>query len=172
MDVEDEVLSTLRQIIRATDIYSRKLNKTLGLTAPQLLVLQTIQRLGPMPLARLSSVVSLASPTVTTIVDRLEKRGFVRRERTSLDRRVVHTQLTEQGVAAIATAPTPLQDTFVKHFARLEDWEKSMILSSLQRVAALMKAEDLDAAPVLHVGQIDATAAGQSTVVGDDVSSP
>ena len=36
----DEVLIALRQIIRATDLYSRKLSKVAGLTAPQLLILQ------------------------------------------------------------------------------------------------------------------------------------
>ena len=37
---EQQVLISIRQIIRATDIYSRKLSKEVGLTAPQLLILQ------------------------------------------------------------------------------------------------------------------------------------
>ena len=39
---EDQVLINLRQIIRATDLYSRRLSKEVGLTAPQLLILQAI----------------------------------------------------------------------------------------------------------------------------------
>ena len=50
-------------------------------------------------------------------------------------------------------APTPLQDTFGTRFAALEDWEKSMIVAALQRVAVMMNAEEIDASPVLHVGE-------------------
>lgn len=44
---------------------------------------------------------------------------------------------------------------FVGLFIALEDWEQSMIVSSLQRVAAMMNAEDIDASPMLHVGVAD-----------------
>ena len=40
-------------------------------------------------------------------------------------------------------------------FSRLQDWEQSKILSSLQRVAAMMNAGDIDASPVLDLGAID-----------------
>jgi len=40
-------------------------------------------------------------------------------------------------------------------FSRLQDWEQSQILSSLQRVAAMMNAGDIDASPVLDLGAID-----------------
>ena len=40
-------------------------------------------------------------------------------------------------------------------YEALDPWEQSMILASLQRVADMMDAGDLDASPVLHVGTID-----------------
>lgn len=52
-------------------------------------------------------------------------------------------------------APTPLQEEFMDRFSRLQDWEQSQILSSLQRVAAMMNAGDIDASPVLDLGAID-----------------
>lgn len=149
---EDQVLISLRQIIRATDLYSRQLSKQVGLTAPQLLVLQSIHRLGATSISKLSSEISLSQATVTNIIDRLESRNLVRRHRSSEDRRVVHATLTEQGIEKISAAPTPLQDVFSKRFSSLEAWEQSMIVSSLQRVARMMNAEDIDASPVLHVG--------------------
>ncbi|MEM7077101.1 MAG: MarR family winged helix-turn-helix transcriptional regulator [Pseudomonadota bacterium] len=149
---EEQVLISLRQIIRATDLYSRQLNKKVGLTAPQLLVLQSIQGLGDVSISKLSTEVSLSQATVTTIIDRLEKRDLVSRHRSSQDRRVVHTTLTPKGQEMIGEAPTPLQDTFGTRFARLDDWEKSMIVAALQRVASMMNAEEIDASPVLHVG--------------------
>ena len=149
---EDQVLISLRQIIRATDLYSRQLNKMFGLTAPQLLVLQSIQDLGAVSISKLSSEVTLSQATVTTIIDRLERRGLVARHRSNQDRRVVHATLTEDGESTVNKAPTLLQDTFRTQFNALEDWEKSMIVAALQRVANMMNAEDIDASPVLHVG--------------------
>lgn len=150
---EEQVLINLRQIIRATDLYSRRLNKEVGLTAPQLLILQAIRGLGAVSISRLSQQVSLAQATVTSIIDRLESRGLVARHRSTEDRRVVHATLTEDGSKMVLEAPTPLQDTFSKRFAEIDDWEKSMIVAALQRVASMMNAEEIDASPVLHVGE-------------------
>lgn len=149
---EDQVLISLRQIIRATDLYSRQLSKQVGLTAPQLLVMQTIHRLGATSISKLSSEISLSQATVTSIIDRVEARGLVKRHRSSADRRVVHATLTAAGIEKISAAPTPLQDVFSKQFSSLEAWEQSMIVASLQRVASMMNAEKIDASPVLHVG--------------------
>ncbi len=150
---EEQVLISLRQIIRATDIFSRQLSKEVGLTAPQLLILQAIRGLGAVSISKLSEEISLSQATVTNIIDRLEARGLVARHRSTQDRRVVHTTLTEEGTTKVLEAPTPIQDTFSKRFAELDEWEKSMIVAAFQRVAMMMNAEDIDASPVLHVGE-------------------
>ncbi|MEM7217201.1 MAG: MarR family winged helix-turn-helix transcriptional regulator [Pseudomonadota bacterium] len=157
MDQQDQVLVTLRQIIRATDLYSRQLSKKSGLTAPQLLVIRAVNDLGEVPLSTLSADISLSQGTVSSILDRLEDRGIVRRERSRADKRVVHAVLTDAGRSALDAAPKPLQDVFSDRFEALEEWEKSMIVASLQRVATMMNAERLDASPMLHVGVPDAT---------------
>ena len=46
-------------------------------------------------------------------------------------------------------APKPLQENFARRFAALPRWEQYQLVSSLERVAMMMDAEDLDAAPVL-----------------------
>ncbi len=153
LNQEEQVLINLRQIIRATDIYSRQLSKQVGLTAPQLLILQAVRRMGAVSISKLSQEVSLSQATVTNIIDRLEGRGLVARHRSTEDRRVVHATLTTEGIKKVLEAPAPLQDTFSKQFAKLADWEQSMIVASLQRVAAMMNAEEIDASPVLHVGE-------------------
>ena len=149
---EEQVLISLRQIIRATDLYSRQLNKQVGLTAPQLLVLQAIRDLGAVSISKLSSEVSLSQATVTNIIERLEKRDLVARHRSDEDKRVVHATLSAAGEEMVRQAPRPLQDVFSKRFAALEEWEKSLLVSALQRIATMMNAEDIDASPVLHVG--------------------
>jgi len=151
----DDVLIALRRIIRATDLYSRRLSRESGLTAPQLLILQAISTHGEITMGDIAAEVSLSQATVTTILDRLEARKLVVRERGSTDKRRVYAHMTNAGLALLADAPEPLQATFVRRFSALEDWEQSQIISSVERIASMMDADDIDASPVLDVGAID-----------------
>lgn len=155
MDRFEEVLVALRRVIRATDMHSKQLAKETGLTAPQILLMRTIREKDATTIGDLANDISLSQATVTTILDRLEKRGLIARERSTVDRRKVHTHLTASGKVLLEAAPMPLQHQFVKRFDALEQWEQTMILASLQRVASMMDAEEIDASPVLDLGVLD-----------------
>lgn len=155
MDIIAQVLVALRQVIRATDLHSRHLMKTTGLTAPQLLVLRELGGAGELSVSELAQRISLSQGTVTSILDRLQARGLVDRERSPTDRRRVLLRLTPTAQAALARAPLPLQEHFVRQFEGLQPWEQHMILAALQRVAQLMNADRIDAAPVLAIGALD-----------------
>jgi DNA-binding MarR family transcriptional regulator len=151
----DEVLVSLRRVIRATDLHSKYLAKTTGLTVPQILLLQSIRDRGQVTIGELANEISLSQATVTNILDRLEKRKLVYRERSEQDKRKVHAYLTESGIETLEAAPTPLQEHFTRQFGDLQNWEQTMIIASLQRVAQMMDAQHIDAAPVLDIGIID-----------------
>ena len=155
MDNIEQVLIALRRVIRATDLHSKYLAKTTGLTAPQILVLQTIREKEAISVGEVANEISLSQATVTSILDRLEKRQLVYRERSQQDKRKVNVYLTNQGVDVLKQAPMPLQDQFTRQFADLQEWEQTMIVASLQRIAHMMDAQHIDAAPVLDVGMID-----------------
>ncbi|MBQ0728333.1 MAG: MarR family transcriptional regulator [Thalassolituus oleivorans] len=155
MNRYDEVLVSLRRIIRATDMHSKKLSKISGLTSPQLLILQTLRLHSELTVGELARKISLSQATVTTIIDRLEKRNFVKRERGSVDKRKVFVYLTPEADTALLNAPKPLQESFVQQFQDLRDWEQTMILAALERVAHMMDAQHIDASPVLDLGQLD-----------------
>jgi DNA-binding MarR family transcriptional regulator len=151
----DQVLVALRRVIRATDLHSKHLAKTTGLTAPQILLLQAIRDNDNVTIGELANDISLSQATVTTILDRLEKRKLVCRERSTTDKRKVHTYLTDLGIEILKDAPMPLQDHFTRQFGDLQEWEQTMIISSLQRVAQMMDAQHIDASPVLDIGTLD-----------------
>jgi len=155
LDRIEEVLVALRRVIRATDLHSKYLAKTSGLTAPQILLLQAIRDKGEVTIGELASEVSLSQATVTTILDRLEKRNLVYRERSEQDKRKVHAYLTEHALEVLKDAPMPLQEQFARQFSDLQEWEQTMIISALQRVAFMMDAQHIDASPVLDVGTLD-----------------
>ncbi len=151
----DAVLVALRRIIRATDIYSQKLRKTVGLTTPQLLLLRAVAQSADATGGRIARELSLSQATVTTLIDRLEGGGFLVRARDESDRRRVYLQLTDAGREVLSRAPDLLQDQFVRRFEALAEWERSLITAALQRTATLMDAEELDASPVLLTGEVN-----------------
>lgn len=153
-DQEAAIVAALRRIVRAIDLRSRRLVETSGLTGPQLLVLREASRLSGAPVSSLARAVELSQPTVSGIIDRLEKRGLVRRARGTGDRRTVLVTVTTEGGRALRDAPSLLQDRFRSELARLEEWEQTQLLATLQRVATMMGAEEIDAAPVLATGPI------------------
>jgi len=150
----DTVLITLRRVIRAVDNHSRTLAEQHGLTVPQLMVLQEIARQTEPSLVEIAHGVSLSKATVASILDRLDRGGKIRRVRSPWDRRRLVVTLTEEGQTLLQAAPPLLHERFVAAYTGLKDWEQSLILSSLQRVANMLDASELDAAPMLAPGSV------------------
>jgi DNA-binding MarR family transcriptional regulator len=146
-----QVLVAMRRIIRATDLHSKQLFKTAGLTIPQVVVLQSIRDMGEVTTGQVSERVNLSQSTVTSILDRLESRGLVERYRSVADRRVVHLRLTRQGRAVLRKAPSLLHERFVAAFTALKPARQKQIVDVLEEIAGMMGAKDLDAAPLLDV---------------------
>jgi DNA-binding MarR family transcriptional regulator len=152
MTPDDRVIAALRRIVRAIDLHSRHLVDHFGVTGPQLIALQELARLGRVPVGVLARNVHVSHPTMTGILDRLEKHGLVRRTRDTRDRRRMTVTPTAEGLRLLDSAPSPLQDRFRFEFSKLEEWEQTYMLATLQRIAAMMDAEALEAAPVLTTG--------------------
>lgn len=138
IDITEQVLIALRVITRAIDVHSKKLSQICGLTAPQLIALKKINKYGQLTTGQLSKHINLSQATVSSLLDRLEKKGFIFRKRDLNDKRKVYVSITESGIDTINKSPTILQEKFLKEFNQLEDWEQSLILSSLQRVGVMM----------------------------------
>ncbi|MEO3429189.1 MarR family transcriptional regulator [Pelagibius sp. CAU 1746] len=145
-------MTALRRIIRATDLHSKRLTREVGLTTPQVVVLQAVRDLGEVTSGELSRHVSLSQGTVTTILDRLENRGLIERYRSASDRRVVHSRLTRQGSDLLRQAPPLLHERFIEAFGDLPAARQRGIIETLDEVAAMMGASGLDAAPLLDSG--------------------
>lgn len=151
----DTALVALRRILRAAEMDAKELARRTGLTASQIIVLQIVGRTGEAMGGRIAEQASISQATVTALVDKLEARGLVVRRRGETDRRQVWVTITQEGRAALADSPDFLQRRFEERFNTLQDWEQSFLVAALERVAALMGAEGLDAAPLLALGAID-----------------
>jgi len=151
------VMAALRRIIRAIDLHSRTLVRRYGLTGPQLVVLKELVETSPQPVNSLAAAVNLSQATVTGILDRLERKAMITRERDSKDKRKVMVSPTAEAEDALAGAPPLLQEHFTVAFSGLAEWEQTQILSSLQRIVVLMEAGSVEAGPILTTGPLDAT---------------
>jgi DNA-binding MarR family transcriptional regulator len=103
-DQIDEVLGLMRRLVRARQIRDPLADLHPDLTPPQIHVLANLGVAGQaMPMHELAHQIGASSPTMTGIIDRLERQGFVRRERDEGDRRLVLISLSDVGREVVAT---------------------------------------------------------------------
>lgn len=152
LPVTEQMLIALRRITQSIDLHSRYLVKHYGLTGPQLIILKEVNRRGRQTVGDLARAISLSQSTVTGILDRLESRGLVARHRADADKRRVIVNVTEKCRTFLEAAPPVFQEEFLRGFEALPRWERHMILSALQRLVSLMKADALEAGPLAGNG--------------------
>lgn len=155
MQKSQDVLVLLRQIIRATELHDKHLSRDTGLTLPQLISMQTLHQHGPMTVGALAKEMNLTQATVTSILDRLERKQLVTRVRSQEDKRKVLVYPTAAGLDLLESAPAPLQSILIEEFEKMAEWEQTLIVASLERVSNILGAHKLDAAPILDIGALD-----------------
>jgi len=148
-------LIALRRILRVTELNARRLADQSDLTTSQLLVMQHLAQHGKALPSAIARAVDLKQATVTVLVNKLEAAGLVTRRRDTEDRRRKWIELTGDGRSALARSPDLLQNRFERGFEALEEWEQALIIATLERVASLLDAGEIEAAPILDVGDLD-----------------
>ncbi|MEO0714841.1 MAG: MarR family transcriptional regulator [Pseudomonadota bacterium] len=154
-----DALVAIRKIQRRIEIHTRKLAQAAGLTPSQLLVLQILNERGETAVGDVVKSTQLSNATITSLVDKMVARNLVNRRRCDTDRRKVWLTILPEGQQAVDDAPRPLQELFEHGFDGLDDWEQAMLIASLERVAGLLDADSIDAAPILAAGAVDPTPA-------------
>ena len=149
------VHQALRRIVRGVDLYSRKLFVMHKITGPQLICLLAVQEREPATASAIAREIHLSASTVVGILDRLETKGLVRRQRNSTDRRVVHVWLTGAGRELLERAPSPLQDSLTEAMSELPEEEVAAMAESLETIVEIMEVRDINAAQVLETGPIE-----------------
>ncbi|MGD9546030.1 MAG: MarR family winged helix-turn-helix transcriptional regulator [Candidatus Krumholzibacteriia bacterium] len=148
------IFRSLRRIMRAVDIHSRKLSAEFMVTGPQLLCLQTLHDDGPLTTSALAKLIHLSNSTVVGILDRLEQKEWIVRQRGSGDRRVVLVDITPAGEKFLAEAPGLLQDRLAQGLRRLPEREQLVIAQSLETIVDLLEMGQQQVAPLLEAGPI------------------
>lgn len=140
----------LRRLFKAIQDYSQDVSQRFRITGPQLWALKTISQADGLSLSELSKRMYLHPSTVTGVVDRLENRGFVARERTSQDRRVVKLRLTVEGRNLVKNTPSPTQGKLIHGLRRLKKTELEAIFNVVQKLVEIAEAENVEATFFFH----------------------
>ena len=143
-----EVIDNLRRIFQAVTEYSKSAERETTLTGPQLWALKILAQDAPLRVSELARRMYLRPATVVGILDRLEARGLVTRNRSEKDRRAVDLDLTGAGRTLVVNAPEVAQAILIKGLDALSEDQFSQVLEGMQRMVQILGAEHLTPQPL------------------------
>jgi DNA-binding MarR family transcriptional regulator len=103
----DEVGHAMQAYQRSTQAFDDEVGRLLGVNPVDLRCLDWLTE-GPMTASRLAEATGLSAAATTSMIDRLEQKGFVRRRRGDGDRRQVLVELTDDGLRRVGALYGPL----------------------------------------------------------------
>ncbi|MGH9212146.1 MAG: MarR family transcriptional regulator [Acidimicrobiales bacterium] len=125
----------------ATVLFHTGVAHQLGLNATDAKALSVLQRRGPLAAGQIAVATGLTTAAVTTLIDRLERRGFVRRTRDVADRRRVIVEPTPEGIDRFAPFFASPQRSLGRLYAPYTDDELEVILDFLTRSTERLRSE-------------------------------
>ncbi len=146
-----EILVSIRKIVRSLNLESKGIQKEFGLSITQLLCLGHLEKSENYQSTHreLMELLSLNSSTVTGIINRLEKRGYVARMAKTGDKRITYITLTASGLKLLESTPNVLHDRLAKKLASLSDKDQEMVSKALEIIISAMQITKIDASPLL-----------------------
>lgn len=139
-----EIIFLIRKLMHGAELYTKELNKKYSITSAQLNCLLALYENGPLPPSKIARHMMVNSSTVTGVIDRLEQKKLVRRQRNSPDRRIINIQLTSDGQKLAEVAPPPIQQRVVDGLQQLSPYELNQIIRSLAKLTQMLDLQDLE----------------------------
>lgn len=151
-----DVLTRIRQIIRSVNLESKRVEKKYNISIPQLLCLNFLNEQENFQASHkaIKDYLKLNASTVTGIIARLEKKGYVARLPKKGDKRFGLITITANGVDLLDKAPEPLHEQLTNKLKKLPPEEVTKILNAFDTIIDFLNIEDLDAAPIITSGTI------------------
>ena len=132
------VLDSIRRIVRALRESSRKTERSVGLGAAQLFVLQRLAGAPPLSINELADRTLTHQSSVSVVVSRLVRGGLVARTRAATDGRRVEITLTPAGRALLERAPAAAQDRLIGALGLLGPAARQDLARQLGRLVEAM----------------------------------
>lgn len=148
---ENRIIIKIRRIVRSINIESKKIQRSYGVSVPQVLCLNFIkdQPNFQSNQKEIKNYLNLNASTVTGIVNRLERNGYVARLPKSGDKRVSNITLTVEGQKLLNNLPPLLQEELLSKLMNLPASEVMQIEDTLDKLINILDIHSVDASPVL-----------------------
>ncbi len=110
-----------------------------GLNQTEFAVLELLYHKGPHPLQQIGEKILITSGSITYVVNKLEKKGLLKRNPYEEDRRIVYATLTEQGQSFMEEIFPQHADTLTKAFQGLTVEEKRLAIELVKKIGLYAK---------------------------------
>ena len=150
------IMISIRKIVRAINLESKRIEKDYSLSIPQLLTLKLLEEKTEYKssMKELKEHLSLNASTVSGIVARLESKGLIARLPNPSDKRSTPIVLTSNGNKLIKQTDESLHERVMRKSNSLTEEEYQQILVSFQNIIEIFDIENIDASPIIS-GQTD-----------------
>jgi DNA-binding MarR family transcriptional regulator len=157
-----EILIKIRKIVRSINLESKKIQKQHGVSIPQVLCLNYLHGAESFQATQgeIRKFLNLNSSTVSGIINRLEKKGYVARLPKTGDKRVTNISLTSMGDKLLRNMPSLLHDQLSEKLNKLSDKKLVQIEDSLNTLVDILEIDQIEAYPVIAMDDYLEDAAG------------
>lgn len=127
-------------LLRTANLLERQLDAVTlaeGISGQQYNILRILRGAGePLPTMEISERLVQQTPGITRLLDRLEAKGFIRRDRCPQDRRRVLCRATRTGLAVLNRLDGPVENLDLKGMQTLSDRDQERLVRLLDRIRA------------------------------------
>ena len=150
-----DVLINIRKIIRSINLESKRIDKQYGISIPQYLCLNYLnaQEVFRATAKEIGIHLNLNASTVSGLIARLEKKGYLAKVPNPEDKRSSYIYLTAIGAKVVTSIPDLLHEKLSIKLQQLPDNDLNNLQSSLELLISFMEVADLDASPVITTGE-------------------
>ncbi|WP_028550266.1 MarR family winged helix-turn-helix transcriptional regulator [Paenibacillus sp. UNC451MF] len=137
-ELQENFTLRMRGLGTRTVLYQQNVAASLGLYNNDYISVDILHEKGPITAGELSKLTGLATGSITALIDRLEKNGFVRRQHDPNDRRKVIIVPLYENIEEVSNTYLPLHTAMVNLASSYSDKELEFITQFLGKASAVL----------------------------------
>lgn len=144
------IIRHFRTVVKAIQAHSAWVERQCGVSAAQLWALWEIHAEPGLRVKDISERLSIKPATASNLLDKIEGKGLIVRDRCGPDQRVVQLFPTDQGAELLANAPGPAEGALLNALARMDDGALDELGTSLDALVEILaiREEEFAMAPI------------------------
>jgi DNA-binding MarR family transcriptional regulator len=143
------VTQRLRNILKGVQAHSKYVEKSCGLSSAKLWMLHEIAAAPGLKVSKLAAALAIHPSTCSNMLDKLEEKQLVSRDRSKTDQRSVHIYITEEGRQFLDKAPKPAQGKLSNALEQLTPSQLTNLESGLDALVQALNINDSGLMPFL-----------------------